>query len=158
MWTSADNKVKLKESENKDLYVDIAKELKKTVERKRDENTNCNWCTWYCHQSFVLSPKRKKLNKCCLKKKKRRVWHFATKSPYLKTKADCLVFGSDITPAWLSGPLCIWGPLSTLSVYPLSLFSNFTPLSHLFLPTQPFVYIPGWRFLFPDVRPPLHWA
>ena len=43
---SADHKVKLKESEKKGNYVDLAREQKKTMEREGDDDTNCNWCTW----------------------------------------------------------------------------------------------------------------
>ena len=43
----ANHKVKLKESEKKDKYLDLARELKKTVEHESDNYTNCNWCSWY---------------------------------------------------------------------------------------------------------------
>ena len=46
----ADHRVKLKESEKKDKYLDLAWELKKIVEHKSDVYTNCNWCSWYRHQ------------------------------------------------------------------------------------------------------------
>ena len=46
----ADHKVKLKECEKKDKNLYLARELKKTVEHKKDGYTNCNWCSWYCHQ------------------------------------------------------------------------------------------------------------
>ena len=46
----ADHRVKLKESEKKDEYLDLARELKRTVEHERDGYTNCNWCSWYSHQ------------------------------------------------------------------------------------------------------------
>ena len=39
-----DLRVKLKESEKKDKYVDLARELKKTMEHEIDGDTNCNWC------------------------------------------------------------------------------------------------------------------
>ena len=38
----ADHRVKLKESEKKDKYLDLARELKKTVEHESDDYTNCN--------------------------------------------------------------------------------------------------------------------
>ena len=41
-----DNRVKIKESEKRVKYLDLAKELKKTVEHEGDSDTNCNWCTW----------------------------------------------------------------------------------------------------------------
>ena len=48
---SADQRVKLKESEKKDKYLDLAWELKKkTVEHGSDCHTNSNWCFWYSHQ------------------------------------------------------------------------------------------------------------
>ena len=47
---SADHKVKLKESEKRDKYLDLARELKKLWERESDGDTNCNWCTRYSHQ------------------------------------------------------------------------------------------------------------
>ena len=40
----ADHRVKLKESEMKDKYRDLAWELKKSVEHELDGDTNCNWC------------------------------------------------------------------------------------------------------------------
>ena len=42
----ADHRIKLKECEKKDKYLDIARELKKTVEHAGDNYTNCNWCIW----------------------------------------------------------------------------------------------------------------
>ncbi len=46
----ADHRVKLKESEKKDKYLDLVRELKKTMELESDVYTNCNWCSWYSHQ------------------------------------------------------------------------------------------------------------
>ena len=46
---SADHWVKLKESEKKDKYLDLAE---KTMEHNGDRETNCNWCTWYSHQKI----------------------------------------------------------------------------------------------------------
>ena len=45
-----DHRVKLKESEKKDKYLDLARELKKTVKHESDSYTNCNWCSWYSHK------------------------------------------------------------------------------------------------------------
>ena len=42
----ADHRIKLKECEKKDKYIDLARELKKTVEHADDNYTNCNWCVW----------------------------------------------------------------------------------------------------------------
>ena len=39
----AHNRVKIKESENKDKYLDLVKELKKTMEHESDGDTNCKW-------------------------------------------------------------------------------------------------------------------
>ena len=36
----ADYRIKLKESEKKDKYLNLV----------RDDDTNCNWCSWYSHQ------------------------------------------------------------------------------------------------------------
>ena len=44
---SADNKIKLKESEKKDNYLDLATELKKYMEHGGDDYTNCDLCTRY---------------------------------------------------------------------------------------------------------------
>ena len=38
----ADHRVKLKESEKMDKYMDFVRELKKTVEQESDDYTNCN--------------------------------------------------------------------------------------------------------------------
>ena len=46
----ADHRVKLKESEKKDKYLDLARDLKKTVEHERDDYLNCNKCSWYSYQ------------------------------------------------------------------------------------------------------------
>ena len=43
----ADHRIKLKECEKKDKYIDPARELKKPVEHESDNYTNCNWCFWY---------------------------------------------------------------------------------------------------------------
>ena len=32
------------------MYLDLAKELKKTMERESNGNTNCNWCSRYSHE------------------------------------------------------------------------------------------------------------
>ena len=41
-----DHRIKLKECEKKDKYLDLVRELKKTVEHAGDNFTNCNWCIW----------------------------------------------------------------------------------------------------------------
>ena len=45
-----DLRVKPKESEKRDKYLDLARELKKTMEHESDNDTNCNCCGWYSHQ------------------------------------------------------------------------------------------------------------
>ena len=47
---SAYHLVKLKENEKKDKNLDLARELKKTMEHESDSDTNCNWCTWHSHK------------------------------------------------------------------------------------------------------------
>ena len=42
-----DHRIKLKESEKKDKYLDLARELKKTVQHADDNYTNRDWCFWY---------------------------------------------------------------------------------------------------------------
>ena len=46
----ADHRGKLKESEKDDKYLDLIRELKKTVEHERDGDRNCNWCAWFTLQ------------------------------------------------------------------------------------------------------------
>ena len=43
----SDHRIKLKEGEERDKYLDLARELKKTMKHEGDNNTNCNWCFWY---------------------------------------------------------------------------------------------------------------
>ena len=45
----ADHRVKLRGSEKKDEYLDLARE-KKTVEHESVVYANCNWCSWYSHR------------------------------------------------------------------------------------------------------------
>ena len=40
----ADHSVKIKEIEKRDKYLDLARELKKTIEHESDSDTNCGWC------------------------------------------------------------------------------------------------------------------
>ena len=42
----ADHRIKLKECKKKDKYLDLARELKKTMEHAGDNYTNCNGCVW----------------------------------------------------------------------------------------------------------------
>ena len=49
----ADHRIKLKECEKKDKYLDLARELKKTMEHEGDNYANCDWCFWYNHQRII---------------------------------------------------------------------------------------------------------
>ena len=49
---STDHRVKLKESQKRDKYLNLARELKKTEEHENDVYTNCNWCSWYSHRKI----------------------------------------------------------------------------------------------------------
>ena len=52
----ADNKVKLKENEKKDNYVDHSRELKKiSMEHESEGDAYCNCCFWYNHQKIDIS-------------------------------------------------------------------------------------------------------
>ena len=50
----AHHRVKLIESKNKDKYLDLTRELKKTVEHEGDNYTNYNWCCWYSYQRINI--------------------------------------------------------------------------------------------------------
>ena len=41
----ADHRVKLKESEKRDKYLDLERELKKKMKHESDSDTSCGWCT-----------------------------------------------------------------------------------------------------------------
>ena len=44
----------LKESEKRDNYLDLAREVKKTqktMDHESEVDTNCNRCSWYSHWS-----------------------------------------------------------------------------------------------------------
>ena len=49
----ADHRVKLKESEKRDKYLDHSSELKKK-EHERDSATSCKWCSRYSHQKIGI--------------------------------------------------------------------------------------------------------
>ena len=49
----ADHRKKLKESEKKDKYIDLARQLKKTMEHEGDNYTNRDWCFWNRHQRII---------------------------------------------------------------------------------------------------------
>ena len=47
---TVDDRVKLKESEKRYKWLDLAREQKKkTMELESDSDTNCNWCVRYSH-------------------------------------------------------------------------------------------------------------
>ena len=43
----ADHRIKLKECEKKDTYLDLVRELKKSIKHEDDDCINCDWCFWY---------------------------------------------------------------------------------------------------------------
>ena len=43
----AEHRIKLKECEKKDKYLDLVREMKKTMEHSGENYTDCNWCFWY---------------------------------------------------------------------------------------------------------------
>ena len=50
--------VKMKENEKRDKYLDLARELKKAVEREGDDDTNTNWHTWNSPQRLGKGTER----------------------------------------------------------------------------------------------------
>ena len=44
---------KIEKNEKLDKYLDLARELKETVENESDNYTNCNWCFWYSHRRII---------------------------------------------------------------------------------------------------------
>ena len=56
----ADHRVKLKESRNKDKFLEPVPCLgiEKIVEHEGDSCTNCNWCSWYSHQRIGKMTKK----------------------------------------------------------------------------------------------------
>ena len=45
----ADYRRKPKDCEKQVKYLDLARELKKTMEHESDNCTNCDWCFWHCN-------------------------------------------------------------------------------------------------------------
>ena len=43
----ADHLLKLKECEKRDKYLDLTRELKRTIENVGDNHTNCDWYIWH---------------------------------------------------------------------------------------------------------------
>ena len=54
----ADRGVKLKESEKRYEYLDLARELQKSMEHECDGYINCNWYTRYNHQMIGKGTRR----------------------------------------------------------------------------------------------------
>ena len=50
---SADHRITVKENEKKNQYLDLARELKKTMEREGNNFTNRDKCFWYSHQRII---------------------------------------------------------------------------------------------------------
>ena len=50
----ADNRVKLRENEKINMYLDLARELKKTMKHKGDGDSNCNWCAQFSHRNWRI--------------------------------------------------------------------------------------------------------
>ena len=48
----ANHRLKIKEDEQIDKYLDLARELKNPVEQASDGDTNCNWCAWNGPEEF----------------------------------------------------------------------------------------------------------
>ena len=53
-----DHRIKLKEWEKRDKYLDLARELKKTMEQDGDNYTNCDWCFWHGNKRIIKGPER----------------------------------------------------------------------------------------------------
>ena len=59
----ANHRLKLKENEKKDKYLDLARELKKLWNMKVTFILINDWCSWYTHQSIIKGtggPKNKR--------------------------------------------------------------------------------------------------
>ena len=41
------HRIRLKECEKRNKYIDLARELKKTMEHEGDNNTSFDWCFWH---------------------------------------------------------------------------------------------------------------
>ena len=53
-----DQRVKLKEIEKGDKYLDLARELKKTMKHKSDGDTSCNWWIGSSHQRIPTGTRK----------------------------------------------------------------------------------------------------
>ena len=61
----ANHRIKLKESEKRNKYQDIARELKQYIKYIGGGDTNCNWCTWNNPQR-IGKEVRRRVNKSFL--------------------------------------------------------------------------------------------
>ena len=52
----ADHRIKLKECEKRDKYLDLTRELKKSMEHEDDNYTNCDWCIWHGNKRIMKGP------------------------------------------------------------------------------------------------------
>ena len=52
----ADHRIKLKECEKRDKYLNLARELKKTMEHEGDNYINCDWCFWHGNKRIIKGP------------------------------------------------------------------------------------------------------
>ena len=50
----ADHRIKRKECEKKDKYLDFVRELKKLWNMK--DYTNCDWCFWHSNKRIIKGP------------------------------------------------------------------------------------------------------
>ena len=46
----------MKESEKKDKYLDLASDLKKTVEHGSNDCANCDWCVRHSNERIIKGP------------------------------------------------------------------------------------------------------
>ena len=53
----ADHRIKLKECEKKDKYLDLG--IEKTVEHAGDNYSNCNWCVWNSNKRITKGTGRR---------------------------------------------------------------------------------------------------
>ena len=49
----AEQKVKLKESKKRAMYLDLSRELKKIMEHECDGDTSCNWHSRFCREMIA---------------------------------------------------------------------------------------------------------
>ena len=52
----ADDRIKLKDCEKKDKYLDLTRELKKSMEHEGDDCNNCDWCFWHSKKRIIKGP------------------------------------------------------------------------------------------------------